>query len=70
MCARAAQIVASPARVEPLRYATSVHLINGVVEMHAVLKSDPDEQRIARVIDGNGETEQYQGAFAGTDDRD
>jgi hypothetical protein len=27
--------------------------------MHAVLRSDPDQQHIARVLDGNGESEQY-----------
>ena len=47
------------AQVQFLGYATSVHLINGVTEMHAVLKSDPDQQHIARVIDGNGAVEQY-----------
>jgi len=47
------------AHIESLGYATSVHLINGVTEMHAVLKSDPDQQHIARMIDGNGEVEQY-----------
>jgi hypothetical protein len=46
-------------RVEALGYAVSIHHVNGVVEMHAVKLADPDEQHIARVIDGNGEPECY-----------
>ena len=47
------------AQIESLGWATSVHHISGVVEMHAVLKADPDQQRIARVIDGDSEVETH-----------
>jgi hypothetical protein len=42
-----------------LSYAVSVHRVNGVIEMHAVNLSNPDEQHISRVIDGDGPDETY-----------
>ena len=35
-------------QIESLGYAVSVHRMDGYVEMHAVLLSDPDHQHIAR----------------------
>ena len=46
-------------RIELLGWATSVHHVNGVVEMHAVKLPDGDPVHIARVIDGDGEAETY-----------
>lgn len=37
--------------IRALGYAVSEHHVNGVVEMHAVLLADPDQQHIARVDD-------------------
>jgi hypothetical protein len=46
-------------QVRSLGYAVSVHRVNGVIEMHAVNLSNPDEQHISRVIDGDGPDESY-----------
>ena len=46
-------------RIGDLGYATSVHRVNGVVEMHAVRLTDPSEQHISRVIDGDGPEEDH-----------
>jgi hypothetical protein len=45
--------------VRSLGYKVSEHHVNGVVEMHAMLLSDPDQQHIARV-DDDGPDATYQ----------
>ncbi len=52
--------------IRSLGYAVSVHRVNGVVEMHAVLLADPspDNMHIARCLDGDGPEESYVTACA------
>jgi hypothetical protein len=53
-------------QIRSLGYAVSIHRINGVVEMHAVLLKDPspDTIHIARSLDGNGPDDEYRTACA------
>ena len=46
-------------QIESLGYKVSEFHINDMVEMHAVLLSDPDQQHIARVADADDESETY-----------
>jgi len=53
-------------QIRSLGYAVSIHRVNGVTEMHAVLLKDPspDNIHIARNLDGNGPDDEYNAACA------
>lgn len=41
-------------QIEAISYATSVHRMRDYVEMHALELQNPDNQHIARVVEGDG----------------
>lgn len=51
-------------QVESLGHAVSVHRVNGMIEMHAVMLADPDRQFVARSADGDGDRDTYLAACA------
>jgi len=48
--------------IRKLGYHVSVFHVNGVTEMHADLLKDPDQQHVARSLDGVGKDDDYRTA--------
>ena len=49
-------------QLRQLGWLISTHRVNGTIELHAILRHDPDPVHIARCNDGEGDDEEYRAA--------